>query len=248
MSLTMNRRGVLLFPAALGISAVVHLLLLFLWPYSPARPAQQPPEPIPVRLVQAPRPAPQPAPQPAAAPRRQTAPPETRSLAPKQTPPPESQPVAPQVEPEPQPTAPQAPLELAPQAAAPVPSSDGVPAGAAAPEPAAAGPPAAPSAGEANAQAAQVAAIQAVLSSLDARIAKKMRYPPLARAKGWQGKVLLTLILDGEGRLQSLAVRRSSGYAVLDHSAEALLREATPVPNPLGRPLPFEYSITYQLK
>ncbi len=78
----MNRKGVLLFPAALGVSAAAHLLLLFLWPYSPARPAQQPPEPIPVRLLEAPRPAQRPAPPPPAAPRRRPRVPSPRLLRP----------------------------------------------------------------------------------------------------------------------------------------------------------------------
>ena len=38
-------------------------------------------------------------------------------------------------------------------------------------------------------------------------IAEKIRYPALARANNWQGKVLLQLALDQNGRLLGLAVR-----------------------------------------
>ena len=101
----MSQRAGLLFPAALGVSAAAHLLMLFLWPYSPVRPARLPPEPIAVRLLQTPRPARQ----PPAAPKRQAARPEL------QTPAPEPAPLPRQPEPAPQPAA-ETPLELAPPA------------------------------------------------------------------------------------------------------------------------------------
>jgi protein TonB len=87
-----------------------------------------------------------------------------------------------------------------------------------------------------------------VLANLRERIAAKIRYPPLARANNWQGKVLLQLALDQDGRLLGLAVRRSSGYAVLDRAATAVLRSVTPVDNPLGRPLQLDFEISYELK
>jgi protein TonB len=243
MNLTMSRRSTLLFPTALGISAAAHLLLLFLWPYSPARPAQQPPEPIPVRLVEAPRPIPKPAPRP------QAVPPATQSLAPEQAPAPAAQPVVPPAavppaEPEPQPAVPQEPLELAP----PEPASGLAPQEAAGQETAAAASPAGSGSGASAELAAEIAATQAVLSSLRGRIVEKIRYPALARANGWKGTVLLELVLDETGALQGLAVRRSSGYAVLDRAASALVRSVTPVDNPLGRPLCIEVPIAYELK
>jgi protein TonB len=99
----------------------------------------------------------------------------------------------------------------------------------------------------AAALAAEVAATHAVLSSLRSRILKKIRYPPLARANGWKGTVLVELLLDERGLLQGLAVRRSSGYTALDRAAESLLRAVTPVNNPLRRPLRIEVPIVYEL-
>ncbi len=224
----MSQRAGLLFPAALGISAAAHLLMLFLWPYSPLRPARLPPEPIAVRLLQTPRPAAR----PAAAPSRQAARPALQSPAPEPAPLPE---LVPRPEPAPQPPA-EAPLELTPPA----------PVAAAGPQ-AVEGESPATTDGAAS-LAGEIAATQAVLASLRARIAEKIRYPALARANNWQGKVLLQLALDQDGRLLGLAVRRSSGYAVLDRAAAAVLRSVTPVDNPLGRPLQLEYEIAYELK
>ncbi len=230
----MNRS--LLFPAALGVSALLHLLVLFFGPYSPARPSPQQAEPIPVRLQQWPRPAPSP---PAAA-RRTAAAPQT--LRPEQLPPPLP------AEPEPPRPAPDAPLKLAPAEAA----SAAIPSEAASPQTTVGGPPDGADSGAAGGAGAEltaeIAAIQAVLASLRARVVKRILYPPLARARDWQGTVLLAVVLDAQGRLESLVVRRSSGYTVLDRAAAALLKEVTPVPNPLGRPLAFDFPIEYALK
>ncbi len=242
-------RGSLLFPSALGISAAVHLLLLFLWPYAPARPAQEPPEPIPVRLVQAPRPALQPTPKPALQPA--AARPAAQSLAAEQTPAPVAQPVVPlsalpQTVPEPQAQPPaEAPLELAPPVAPQTALAEASP-GSAPGE--AAGLQSGAGSGPSAELAAEVAATQAVLTSLRSRIVEKIRYPALARANGWKGTVLMELLLDERGALEALAVRRSSGYAVLDRAASALVRSVTPVPNPLGRSLRIEVPIVYELR
>ena len=219
----MSQRAGLLFPAALGVSAAAHLLMLFLWPYSPVRPARLPPEPIAVRLLQAPRPA------PLAAPKRQAVRPEP------QIPAPEPAPLPQQPEPAPQPPA-EAPLELAP----PAPETAVSPQAVEGESPA--------TTDGSTSLAGEIAATQAVLVGLRARIAEKLRYPALARANNWQGKVLLQLALDQNGRLLGLAVRRSSGYAVLDRAAAAVLRSVTPVDNPLGRPLQLDFEIAYELK
>jgi protein TonB len=238
----MNHRSAFLFPAALGFSAVAHMLLLFLWPYAPARPVPQPPQPIPVRLLEAPRPKPQLASSPPVPARRVVRPvPEPAPVAVEQSP----QPI-PQHAQESQEQAAESPLELAPPEAA----SSLAPQEAAGAEPATVAPPAG-SGSDASAAAnlaAEVSATQAVLSSLRARIVEKIRYPSLARANGWKGTVLLELLLDERGALEALAVRRSSGYAVLDKAAASLVRAVTPVDNPLGLPLRIEVPIAYELK
>ncbi|MCX7038993.1 MAG: energy transducer TonB [Spirochaetes bacterium] len=95
---------------------------------------------------------------------------------------------------------------------------------------------------------AEIAAYQAILSTLRGRIVREIRYPAIARASGWKGTVVLSVHLDSAGRLEQTIVRRSSGYEVLDRAAAALLRKVTPVSNPLSRPVSIEIPIVYELK
>ena len=94
----------------------------------------------------------------------------------------------------------------------------------------------------------EIAAYKVILSSLRDRIIKDIRYPPLARASGWKGTVVLAIRLDAAGNLLQSVVRQSSGYEVLDRAAAALIRKVTPVENPLGLPVSIEIPIVYELK
>lgn len=58
-----------------------------------------------------------------------------------------------------------------------------------------------------------------LLGELQTRLSYYLTYPPLARRHGWEGVVLLGLRVDSDGRLEKIRIERSSGYAVLDHSA-----------------------------
>lgn len=44
-------------------------------------------------------------------------------------------------------------------------------------------------------------------------------YPPTARAAGEQGKVLLKALIDHQGHVAEISVRKTSGYPSLDHAA-----------------------------
>jgi protein TonB len=44
-------------------------------------------------------------------------------------------------------------------------------------------------------------------------------YPAMARSRGWQGKVLLRVLVSAEGLSETVAVDQSSGYEILDESA-----------------------------
>ncbi|MGD0017480.1 MAG: TonB family protein [Verrucomicrobiia bacterium] len=50
------------------------------------------------------------------------------------------------------------------------------------------------------------------------------RYPAIARQNGWQGKTILRVEIRSDGRVGSVEVLRSSGYAVLDDSAVEAVR------------------------
>ena len=58
-----------------------------------------------------------------------------------------------------------------------------------------------------------------LLGQLQTHLSRYLVYPPLARQRGWQGTVLLGLRVEPNGHLEKIYVERSSGYAVLDHSA-----------------------------
>jgi protein TonB len=47
----------------------------------------------------------------------------------------------------------------------------------------------------------------------------KPTYPPLARSRGWEGKVLLRVNVSADGHADSVAIYRSSDHEVLDESA-----------------------------
>ena len=88
-------------------------------------------------------------------------------------------------------------------------------------------------ASETVARARRSPATRPSFRSCASRIVREIGYPALARARGWQGTVVLSVRLDSVGRLVQIVVRRSSGYEVLDRAAAALLRKVTPVSNPL---------------
>lgn len=46
-----------------------------------------------------------------------------------------------------------------------------------------------------------------------------IRYPDEARSRGWQGQVVLVVLLDADGRPTSVDVARSSGHGMLDEAA-----------------------------
>jgi protein TonB len=253
-----------LFYPALGISAMAHLLLLLFLPYTIAQPSRSPVrELIPIRLFQAPAAARAPAIQPSVS--RQAA-----AHVQAEREPPAIQQAAPMVQSqtpalqEPPPAATVTPVSSGPEAP-PIAASDAgldaasnawpqaalaVAAPIAAPiaAPTAAQEAAAVNHAEAAEPSAEIAAYQAILSTLRGRIVESIRYPVIARANGWKGTVVLSVRLDAAGHLQETIVRRSSGYEVLDRAAAALLRKVTPVSNPLSRPVSIEIPIVYELK
>lgn len=53
----------------------------------------------------------------------------------------------------------------------------------------------------------------------------KPAYPSLAQKRGWEGVVVVLVAVDEDGRPQDVAVKASSGYAVLDQCALAAVRQ-----------------------
>ncbi len=64
-----------------------------------------------------------------------------------------------------------------------------------------------------------------LIGEIQTRLSRFLTYPPLARARGWEGTVTLGFDLVPNGRLKRIHVASSSGYDVLDQAAlEALIR------------------------
>lgn len=63
-------------------------------------------------------------------------------------------------------------------------------------------------------------------------IAKHKKYPRIAQTRGWQGKVILELKLNGQGKLISKKVIQSSGHKALDKQALKMVEKAVPLPVP----------------
>lgn len=61
---------------------------------------------------------------------------------------------------------------------------------------------------------------------------RRKRYPSTARKQGQQGTAQVRFTIDGSGNVQSVALVRSSGVALLDEEVVALVRRASPVPAP----------------
>ena len=63
-----------------------------------------------------------------------------------------------------------------------------------------------------------------VISRLNIEIQNNFKYPRLARRNGWQGKVILGLSVNSQGKIENAHIKTGSGHRILDQSAlKALL-------------------------
>lgn len=82
------------------------------------------------------------------------------------------------------------------------------------------------------------------------RVQELKRYPALARANHWEGKVVVEVVVRDDGEVVGLKVTESSGRAILDQDALAVMRKASPLTlkHPLGKPqVTFLIPISYRL-
>jgi len=89
-----------------------------------------------------------------------------------------------------------------------------------------------------------------LLQTLLGRINDLKRYPAMARANHWEGKVVLKAVIAENGEVLSIAVHESSGRLILDNDAIETVRRASPIKleHPLGKPqvailMPISYSL-----
>lgn len=69
-----------------------------------------------------------------------------------------------------------------------------------------------------------------ISAALKNRLARHFEYPWLARQRGWQGRVLLSLHIAGNGDLSHWKVEQTSGYRTLDQSALKAARHIEHLP------------------
>jgi len=90
-----------------------------------------------------------------------------------------------------------------------------------------------------------------ISAALQNRLASNFEYPWLARKRGWQGQVTLSLHVDINGDLSNWQVSTTSGYRVLDRSALKAARAIQHLPEAKGllndQPLNLSIPVHYQL-
>ena len=78
------------------------------------------------------------------------------------------------------------------------------------------------------------------------------RYPRIAQDNNWTGTSSVRLVIGADGGIETLAVRTSSGYAVLDQEALAMLRTAksrSTIPSALrGKTITLDVPVIFSLK
>ena len=88
------------------------------------------------------------------------------------------------------------------------------------------------------------AALNGYNNALWGKIGKYKQYPKIAQMRGWQGEVIVELLLDGNGKLKSKKIITSSGYEVLDKQALEMIDKAAPFPSPPEALRASSFSIT----
>lgn len=64
-----------------------------------------------------------------------------------------------------------------------------------------------------------------MLTYLHSEFRVRFQYPLLARKRGWSGEVVIALNVDHNGMIDYIAVKKSSGYPLLDNNAMDTFRE-----------------------
>jgi protein TonB len=71
------------------------------------------------------------------------------------------------------------------------------------------------------------------LSVISNIVQRHINYPPIARRMGWEGKVLVSFVLEPNGDIRDLKVIKSCGYEALDKEAlDAIRRSYRDFPKP----------------
>jgi len=86
-----------------------------------------------------------------------------------------------------------------------------------------------------------------ILNELRSMILEGIVYPPLARRRGLEGRVVLSLTIDRDGAARVLYIGESSGHSILDRAAAKLVSGLLPLARGPSQPLTVDIPITYRL-
>lgn len=82
--------------------------------------------------------------------------------------------------------------------------------------------------------------------------ARRLTYPPLARQRGWNGKVVLSVTVDSSGVLKHVHLAQSSGYEILDQSALTTMQQVQRIADAQygfdGSDMELELPVIYRLR
>jgi len=74
------------------------------------------------------------------------------------------------------------------------------------------------------------------------------RYPPLARRRGWEGRVLVRLAIDDRGRILEPVLAGRSDHDLLDQAALASARDLAALPPPPGGPMEVLVPVEFRIR
>jgi len=76
-----------------------------------------------------------------------------------------------------------------------------------------------------------------LMQMLWGRVTELKHYPPEARMNRWEGRVVVRVVIDEQGRLLDASIATGSGHELLDHAALDVIRRSCPLslPHALGR-------------
>jgi len=100
-------------------------------------------------------------------------------------------------------------------------------------------------------QSSSLKVSERVSAALQSKLAESFEYPWLARKRGWQGLVTLSLHIEPDGMLSQWKVARTSGYSLLDRSALRAAKRIVKLPQAdrllNGRSLTLSIPVRYRL-
>ena len=85
------------------------------------------------------------------------------------------------------------------------------------------------------------------LRDLQETIGRDLIYPPAARNRGVEGRIIMEVWVGRDGSLKAAGIRESSGSSILDRSALRLIRSLFPRNHDLDREFRVTLSIEYRL-